>query len=407
MSKNIFSFWWICLVLFWGVASCGQRVKGTNPQGEVCHADTCKINLQHTYQVFVPSVDKSCSALPLLVIIDSHGAGKFAVEKFEEAARTYKVVVVCSNRIKNGYGDFNRALGELIGDVKEKYPVGESIFIGGFSGGARMAIAYSTNHRVDGVLACGALATPEQIAAVKCPLMSIVGMDDFNFIETARYILNPDQTPANLLIELTEASHQWPDNGVLSNAVGFFMLSTEKTSDCLPLKSMIDGYVAKQKTTIESLVRNGSAIKAAMIARNLANSPVFEKKGSFGSLSSELAGDDAFLQQQNELAKNLRFEMKVREGYDNALLSKDSIWWKKEIGNLNSKIATEPNTFSNMTYRRLKGYLGIVCYTLSNRFATAGDAGKLEQILAIYRAVEPENGDMKNFTKVLGELKKR
>lgn len=392
-------------VFCWASVSCQSKEKTSDLKPVIDQVVTCKSNQLHSYQVFIPSVEKSCKNLPLLVVIDPHGDGKLAVSQFRDAAQKYPAVIVGSNLIKNNDAAYIQELEELVSDARNRFPVGETLFVGGFSGGARMSISYAANHRVDGVIACGALAQPNQIAAVNCPLMAILGMDDFNFSEAAQFILNPLQMPANLLVEITNASHSWPEKSLLAQVFGYMQLSASNAFCICDKEEMIKIYLEGQKIRIDSLVGGNKTIEATMVARNLSHSEQFEKSCSFALLFKKLVQSETCKAQMNKLLSSIKFEMKVREDYYNALLQKDSVWWKNEVDGLNSKIETEPNVYTQMAYKRIKGFLGIVCYSLCNQFLRSNDVSRLEQVLTIYRILEPANPDMLNFAEAVQNLK--
>src|SRR5665647_394965 len=127
----------------------------------------------------------------------------------------------------------------------------------GFSGGARMALGYALAHPLNGLILCGALASPDQINALRCPVIAISGMDDFNFMETAQYLFQEQSTPGNLKIELTNASHCWPDNLMLANAFGFFRLSGPAADIHSSPKSQLKMYCLNQQSRINSLKQQG------------------------------------------------------------------------------------------------------------------------------------------------------
>jgi hypothetical protein len=375
-------------------------------QEEISKTDRCQKNLKHTYEVFVPTVNASCKSLPLMVVIDSHGDGKLAIKQFKEAAQTYSVVLVASNLIKNNVSGYLQLLDELIADARQKYPVGNTLYISGFSGGARMSLDYAMNRRADGVIACGALAAPEQLNAINCRIMAIVGMDDFNFIEAAQYVIHPASIPKNLFIETTNASHSWPEPGLLAEATGYFRLSAAEKNSCLDMNTLTKAYVAKQTSRLDLLVRSNDVLNAALLARNLSNSAAFESLGSFRSRYEKLMKQESFTQQQSDLVKNIQFELSVRDAYTKALQEKDSAWWRNEIQTLNSKINTEPNQQKKMVYRRIKGFLGIVCYSVCSRSASQKEAAILEKIIPVYRFLEPDNPDQLYYSAVLAHLEK-
>ena len=72
---------------------------------------------------------------------------------------------------------------------------------------------------------------------------------------------------------------------------------------------------------------------------------------------------------------------------------------------LNEKIASEPDDMKKMAYKRVKGFLGIACYSYSRQFADQKDIHHLEQALTVYRLIAPDNTEMLRFTEVLAKLK--
>jgi hypothetical protein len=94
------------------------------------------------------------------------------------------------------------------------------------------------------------------------------------------------------------------------------------------------------------------------------------------------------------LRKSLQFEYRVREAYYNALSSKDLEWWKREVDVLNSKIEAGNDVNMQFALKRIKAFLGIVCYTLTNNALQTNDLINAGKMLEIYRLVEPQNPDM-------------
>ncbi len=58
-----------------------------------------------------------------------------------------------------------------------------------------------------------------------------------------------------------------------------------------------------------------------------------------------------------------------------------------------------------MTYKRILGFIGIACYSMSRQFLQNQDVSHLEQTLIVYRLAEPENEDMKQFSKAWERMK--
>lgn len=386
-----------------GIASACQPAGSVKEKSSAIErTDSCLTNPAHTYRLFIPAHNEATNELPLLVAVDSHGSGLNAINHLREAVTKYPAILVASNLIQNNDPQYIQELDELIADVKKRYPAGQRIYLLGFSGGARMALNYATSHSVNGVIACSAFADSKQLASIKCPVTGIIGMDDFNFSEVAGYILQPGKTPANVQIELSKASHEWPSPNDLADVFAWFRLSEESAK-----KQEITKYIDAQKQRIDSLILTDELLQAACVSRNMSSVEVFEKAGNFRSSTALLRNNGTYREQIDQLNESLHFEGEMRQFYGQALFQKDEKWWTTEIAALNKKTVSEPNTMKQMAYKRLKGFLGIICYSYSRQMANQKDIPHLEQILMIYRIAEPENTDMQRFYAELNELKGR
>ena len=360
--------------------------------------DSCNLDATNTYEVYIPAGNKAVDKLPLLVILDAHGSGKFALDKFKQGANRYPAVLIASNLIKNGYEEYEGAIQTLIDDVRKKYPVSETVFMTGFSGGARMALDYGMQHSLNGLIMCGALANQDQIRTLRCPVISISGMDDFNFIETAQYLFQDQSIPANLKIELTNDSHSWPDSVTLGNALGFLCLSGNDASKPSQQESQLKIYCQHQQERIKLLKQQGDYLKAALVARYMSSTVPFNSDASFASTYRDLKANQNYINQMNRLEKCLQIEISMRQPYLEAFHTKDTLWWKNEIKTTEDKIRTEQDAYTTDMYRRIKGFLGIASYSLCKQAVNQQNAEALTKILTIYRMLEPENPDMFYFS---------
>ena len=386
--------------------SAGVPVHSAEKQPEMSKTDRCLSHPAHTYQVFVPSIDNSCKKLPLMVVIDPHGDGKLAIKQFKAAAQNYAVVLIASNLVKNNVAGYLQLLDELIADAKNKYPVGNTLYMAGFSGGARMSLDYAGNRTANGVIACGALADPEQIKAIRCPVIAITGTDDFNFSEAAQYLINPAEIPDNLSLVTTNASHSWPESALLTQAIGYLRLSTGGNEPCLDIPSLLKTYVAEQTSRLNQFSQSKDELNAMLLARNLSLSGTFELLGSFRSRYGKLVKQPTFIKQRDNLAANLRFESSLRDEYYHALSEKDSAWWGDEIITLNTKLTSEKDPQRKLVYHRIKSFLGVACYSMCSRAASLKEAHTLARIVPVYRSLEPDNPDQLYYSAVLAHLKK-
>jgi predicted esterase len=385
-------------MLFCGLVACSGTGRPNEMVKAVAKTDCCKLDPKNSYEVYIPERDTPAEKLPLLVIIDPHGSGKFALDKFKQGASLYPAVLIASNLVKNGFAGYESAVQDLIEDVRQKYPVGEAIFMTGFSGGARMALGYALSHHLNGLILCGALANADQINILHCPVFSISGMDDFNFMETAQYLFREQSTPANLKIELTNATHNWPDSPMLANAFGFLRLSCQATDIPSLPKSQLNTYCKEQHSRIDSLLQHGDFLKASLIAHNMASAEPFNSDKTFAATFNTLKTNPQYISQLNRLEKGLKFEISVRQSYLDAFRTKDTLWWKNEIRTTEEKIKTERDSYMRDTYRRIKGFWGIASYMFCKQAVKEQNTEALNKVLSIYRMLEPENPDMFYFS---------
>lgn len=361
-------------------------------------ADTCRYDSNHSYEIYLPPRLNEEEKLPLLIIIDPHGSGAHALNMFKYAANKYSVALVASNYIENGCSDYIKAISDLQADVKNKYPVNEVTFLTGFSGGARMALDYAQRTKVYGVISCGALASENQIRSIGSTVYSISGTDDFNFVETAQYLFNETTIPSNLKIELTNASHSWPDSMVLASAVAFQLLSSKSESIPDRVRENKNDFINTQVHKIDSCIIANKHINAWLIARNMNKSSAFKQNNKFKELCSEIQTNEYFINEIQQLKSALQFEMNVRTSYTAALSEKDSEWWAGELRSIENKIANEPDKYKQDMYKRIKSFWGIACYSFCNRAVQAKNTEMLRKILSVYKMIEPNNPDAFYFS---------
>lgn len=388
----------VVLLLCNGTTSCVNANKNVSTISAVRCFDRCASDTSNSYEVFVPERVKPDQKLPLLVIIDPHGSGKTALEKFRSAADHFPAVLVASNLVKNNFAGFENALQVLIEDVRSKYPVGEVTFLSGFSGGARMAIGYAMNHPVNGLILSGALAGPDELRKVGCLVYSLSGTDDFNFMETAQYLFQESSIPKNLKIEFIHSIHSWPDSLTLADAFGFIQLACPEagaTSDFL-----LKNFGKQQSEKIAALRSQGELLNALLVARNMSTTTPFSNDKMFSDTYHSLKTSPEFSAQMNLLMQNLQHEFQVRQPYLEALQTKSTDWWKNELKTVENQIQNAPDPFTKDAYRRIKAFWGIACYSFCNQAVQQHDAKMLKQILPIYQLLEPENPDMLYFSAV-------
>jgi len=392
-QKIIFKIGLIIFIFSVLFISCQNNGKTEKTISSISKTDSCTVCPEHKYEIYIPQRLNSENTLPLLVVLDCHGAGEYAIQKFKQTADEYGTIVVASDLIKNNFENYLTAINNLIKDVIKKYPAGKTIYMCGFSGGARMALNYALDHKISGLILCGAFASPHQLGLLSCTVVSISGINDFNFSESANYFFRMEEIPYSLKFELTADSHQWPNENILKRAIGYLIMD-EKNSAINSHKKK--RFYSSQKKRVDSLQKKGEFIKSALILHNIMNSDL----NKFRKDLSELTETDGYIKQLSLLGENLKLENKSRQPYYNALQGKDTIWWKNEISNLKHRIDTTENVWTKSMYHRIKGFLGIACYSISRQAIQNKQIEQLTHILPIYSLLEPKNPDVFYFSAI-------
>lgn len=373
--------------------SCNQKNSDLTSEA-VEKTDSCQQAPKVTYKVFVPKTNSGCSNLPLLIVLDPHANGKLSVRKFKKAANRFSCIIIASSTIKNGSQDYVNTIKLLIDNAHAKYSEGKIIYLAGFSGGARMALNYAQYFPVNGVIACGAMSAPEQLNTINCPVMCIVGMSDFNFIEAAQYIFNPEQAPKVLNLRFTTETHAWPDENTLTEALGILFLHQDNKKVCSPVKKSMQNFEKSLTEKFDSLMKSDQFIDAALLARNLSKIETL----SFDDRLQTVEYSPGFNQALNSLRESIRFELTVRNAYYSALNNEDLEWWKQEIASINKNLEEDTDFYRKYALERIKGFLGIMCYSLCDNSFKNNDLSSTGKILDIYKMIEPANPDMYYFT---------
>ena len=132
--------------------------------------------------------------------------------------------------------------------------------------------------------------------------------------------------------------------------------------------------------------------------QNLATTEPFNKEKDFTSVYNHLKTSVLYANQLNKLGESLTLELMGRKKYLDAFQTQDSAWWNAEIKNLNDNIKNAPDEYSKDSYKRVKSFLGIICYSYCNQAVKAKNAETLAKVLNIYYQLEPQNPDMFYFS---------
>jgi len=393
--------------VFFGELSFGQNQISNGKTAVIFRSESCPSNKINSYQIFVPSVDTSFRQIPLLIAFAPNGDANLAINWFKETAEKYQIIVASSSTISTADSSSLLLLDEMIADIRTKFHAGNYLFIGGSPLGTNLGMNYSLKNKVDGIISMGMIIPPEKISQLKTRVWKVVFPEDLNFVDIAPLIIDPHQMPSNLLLELADSFNEESQKMMMQQMLTYLLVSTMPPGTPDEKKKIVQDYTAEQKNRIDHLLKTGKYLQAALIARNMYQFHYFEREFSFISFFDQLTNDPNYQNQNDKLSKSIQFETAVRNDFYNNILTKDSTFWQQDIDLINSKIETEKDKFMLSAYKRIKGFLGIFCYSMCEHFADVKDAQNLEKALSVYQMAEPKNHEVQNFMKKLKQLKER
>lgn len=354
-----------------------------------------------TYELYYPlKVKKS---LPVIFIFDPHGNGKNAISYFLEASELYGFLLIASNNSKNGVEKLDYILNTLINEVKSNYPIdSKRMYAAGFSGGGRVASTLAQIYpEIQGVISIGAGFSPMNNSRL-FDIALIAGLEDFNYDESVYSFQQLKSAGWRTIGIYFNGGHQWPPKEMINTSVLWMQMNAMRKNLIPENETLIEQTIDSFKSNIKKNISSQQFIEAewncnTAIAffENLSSTDYFSEKLKAIQESNEYAIEK---QEYTEIAY---LEKQLKQGYLDAFSSKSLQWWQNEIQTLNRSIEQEKNKTRKQMLKRMKGFLGIVCYSYSNKAAHQGDINSLKNFLAIYELVEPANADCYFFKALL------
>ena len=409
------TFSWYILILALCLYSCnGNTLTQSNKPltfNKIQHlaelADTTQ-----SYELYLPMWFNNKKEYPVIFMFDPHGSGILAVENGKEAAERYGYILVGSNNSKNGIQNLTAITEALFNDVLKRYPVDESrIYVAGFSGGGRVASSLAlSSGNVRGIITCsaGLPGFDPFTAPRKFEIYATAGKHDFNYYEVAAISKQLDQTDWRYLVTSFDGGHTWPPVSFINEAVAWFNINAMRNklipTDKQFLRQIHDHILMKT----EQYLTSGQFISAA----NGCSNGIAELDGLYNikmlwkKLESIQTMEEYGLEKQK--AEKVKFtEMKLRDAYMQNLTSQGVTWWTNEITSLKDRITHEKDSLNRQMYSRVKGFLGIVCYSYTARAINSGDYLTAEKCLEVYQLAEPKNPDCYFFKSLLFDKQNR
>jgi predicted esterase len=211
------------LLVLTAVASCGLPGEEL-PKGRVVERVVCGGNPDQSYALYLPAAYSAEHAWPILYCLDPGARGRVPVERFRDAAAKAGFIVAGSNNSRNGSAALAReAIQWLVTDTHQRFAIDDArTYAAGFSGGARLALAWAGSGRIAGVIACGAGFTASRIPnEVPFRIYATAGVDDFNYEEI--YAMSRELSRRGVPQRLAPfaGGHDWLPETLASEALDF------------------------------------------------------------------------------------------------------------------------------------------------------------------------------------------
>ena len=365
--------------------------------------DSCSAEPDHQYYITFPESYHSKQALPLVMIIDPHGDGLTALQKFREALEDLPLVLAGSEKLKNNYQGFEASLKNLQQDVLGKYPVDpQSVIIAGFSGGARMALYYGLKNPVKGIIMFG--AGPGQLPSglQGKQLYAVSGTRDFNFVEQYRPLFSGVPNTPDYMNDYFRGIHAWPPESYIREAVVFCL--REEGDPYHHISHILYNEFLEEYDSLQNandLFFAGKALEKAWYFAAKS-----KQKNRLQGKIKAFEHNVAWFTSQREIEEYLKQEDRIKHLYVENLVDPDMEWWSGELDTLFMNIKGSGNPAETDHYCRLKGFLGIYLYSRINQVLMAKDPSDLpERLLEIYERVEPQSEDLAHFKEELSRLR--
>lgn len=292
-----------------------------------------------SFALYLPKGYTDTARYPVMIFLDIYGQGSLPLDMYKALADKYNYILVGSNNFSKKFAtpEATAVANRLVKEVSERFKIDEKrLTLCGYGNGAKGAIETAyTNSKVAQVVYIGAVADIQN-ANHPLDMLGFAGTKDLNY---ANVLLFAAQAmPSNLHNYLVEwqGRQEWVD------------AKTFETAFTYPYRT-----IAKSKLVVVDEAKEG------------------------------------MLKKESALRAELKESMKTR----------DLVWWKNQIDDMNAKRKTDP------MMDRLLGYISLGCYSLSNTGIQQRNIPMLDKIIPLYEMVEPGNEDLKKFKEEYQKLK--
>jgi hypothetical protein len=331
--------------------------------------------------------------LPLFVLIDPHGNGKLAVNKFRSALQDYQIIVIGLNNVRNNTPRYDVLIKKSVEAALQELPADDvHIFYSGFSGGARMAFQYALNNSCEGVIMCGAGPQNNMLMKADFPLVAVSGIKDFNFIEQYYSPASPLVRKPDFISLYFNGTHEWPPSDIIKESISFLFMKSR------PLENVTEKPIKTILNKKDSLLSTQEYLLAFKVLEKAYKTCNDNNKEIYLAELKKMNNNRTIKTFFLSFEEILKMEMARHQDYYRCLFTKDINWWLNEIDKIDDKTKEGKDSLITYSFLRTRAFLGVLIYSVTSAAVyEQRDNNLIEKLLILYENLEPEHPDVFYF----------
>ena len=387
--RNIIKYFILAFIIF-QISACDFS-NNKDPQNKqldkVIIDNTLSISEHYSYYINSPFD----SIRGIIVVLDPHSKPYLVMDSLHKYADANFLAIIGIKEVHNGIKNYDEIINRDIKHFKKLNSFHSvKTYLLGFSGAARMAEYYSHNHRIDGIIMCG--AGMQRQAQLPFPTVLLSGTKDFNFIEQYYDPSSPYTFNKNIFAFNFRGKHKWPPVNIILHGLDFIIHRKKGGND-----SISENFEQKSLRYLNSK-EYYFAFKFMEAAYKYSNHTDNDKlKSHLQHIINNKNVKNYFRRTNLYLEEEVKRYRMLTEYLD----TKDYKWWKNQINFIEYK-SNKKDPISADSYARTKAYLGIVVYSKINHALTGrGNTEKLMLYLYVYELIEPDSPFLFYFKSVV------
>lgn len=320
----------------------------TLKKGTVIDSISVNDSLAESFSLYLPTNFVPEQRWPVVFVFDDSGRGRTSTQLFRHVAEEQGYVIVSSNDIKKE-GDLIenvKVATRLINRVVNLIPIDENgVYTAGFAEGAVVANVLPTVFpNVAGVLAIGDAWVNQdfQKKGANFTFLGLVGYEDHRYYLLQEMVQMYTRVGQKAEIYYYPGGREWPNNDIISNAVGFFTLQAMQEKRRPEDLALIDQIYNAELETAERYRRTLHFYHAQQLLEQMESRyRPFGKRDDIRQRNRELRRSRQFKTQRRQYNRAAAKEAELREQYI-YFFSEDVVsihfenlgWWNQQITEL-------------------------------------------------------------------------